>query len=328
MPSQDPAAVLEVRAPEFTERDAVEMIRAHWGLDAAVRPLVSERDQNFRVDGDDGRRFVLKIANAAEDAVVTDFQIQALVYIAGRVRALDLPIRCPEVVPTLDGAVSLTATGPTGTHVTRMVTWVHGLPLGDREASASLARRMGVYLAHLGRALAGFSHPGAAHSLLWDIQQASNLRPLIRHVPDAASANAVAAALDDFERYALPVLPALRAQVIHSDMNPDNVLVEAHEPDTVAGVIDFGDMLQAPLAADVAVACSYLRLFEGDPLRLMAEFIAGYHGVVPLTREADDPYLAARVTAERSAHHFLRRMRDIPRDHARQLFREVCAPAG
>lgn len=356
MPNQDPAAVLEVRAPEFTDRDAVAMIREHWGLDVEVRPLVSERDQNFRVDCDGGRRFVLKIANAAEDEVVTDFQIQALVYVAERVRALHLGIRCPEVVPTLDGAVSLPVTGPTGTHVTRMVTWLHGLPLGDREASASLARRMGIYLAHLGRALEDFSHPGAAHSLLWDIQQAANLRPLIRHVPDAASASAVAAALDDYERYALPVLPALRAQVIHSDMNPDNVLVEAQDPDTVAGVIDFGDMLQAPLVADVAVACSYLRLFEGDPLRLMAEFIAGYHGVVALTRdeidilfeliqarlcasitildwrgatrEADDPYLAARVTAERSAHHFLRRMREIPRDHARQLFRQVCASAG
>ena len=288
MPNNDPAAVLEVRAPAFTDRDAVAIIRTHWGLDAAVGPLVSERDQNFRVDSDDGRRFVLKIANAAEDEVVTDFQIQALVYIAGRVRALDIPIRCPEVVPTLDGAVSLPISGPDGTHVTRLVTWLDGLPLGDRDAGGRLARRMGVYLAYLGRALQGFSHPGSAHSLLWDIQQASNLRPLIRHVPDAAAADAVAAALDDFEHYAQPVLPSLRAQVIHSDMNPDNVLIDASDRDTVAGVIDFGDMLHAPLVADVAVACSYLRVFEGDPLRLMAGFIAGYHGVVPLTRDEID----------------------------------------
>ena len=355
MPNNDPAAVLEVRAPAFTDRDAVAMIRANWGLDATVRPLVSERDQNFRVDSDDGRRFVLKIANAAEDEVVTDFQIQALVYVAKRVQALGIPIRCPEVVPTLDGAVSLSMSGPDGTHVTRLVTWLDGLPLGERDASAGLARRMGVYLAHLGRALEGFSHPGSTHSLLWDIQQASQLRPLIRYVPDAAAANAVGAALDDYERYAKPVLPAMRAQVIHSDMNPDNVLVEASDPDTVAGVIDFGDMLHAPLVADVAVACSYLRVFEGDPLQLMAEFVAGYHGVVPLsrdeidilfeliqarlcasitildwrsaTREADDAYLAARVSGEKPAHHFLRRLRDIPRDHARQTFRQVCASA-
>ena len=48
---------------------------------------------------DDGRAFVLKITNAAEDPVVTDFQIRALLHIA----AQQADVRVPEVVPTLDG---------------------------------------------------------------------------------------------------------------------------------------------------------------------------------------------------------------------------------
>ena len=78
------------------------------------------------------------------------------------------------------------------------------------------------------------------------------------------------------------MLPNLRAQVIHSDLNPDNMLVDPNDRDQVAGVIDFGDMLHAPLIADPAIGCSYLKVTDGNPLTLMSEFIAGYQGVMPL----------------------------------------------
>jgi Ser/Thr protein kinase RdoA (MazF antagonist) len=139
-------------------------------------------------------------------------------------------------------------------------------------------------------------------------------------------------------------------------MNPDNLLVGADDPDVVAGIIDFGDMLHAPLIADVAIACAYLRPASGNPVALTAEFVAGYHGVVALetaeleilfeliqarvcasiaildwrgaTRHGDDPYLAGHSTGEGSAHHFLVRLRELPRAHARQLFTQVCASTG
>ena len=40
-------------------------------------------------------------------------------------------------------------------------------------------------------------------------------------------------------------------------MNPDNVLVSAEKASSVVGMIDFGDMLHAPLINDLAVACAY-----------------------------------------------------------------------
>jgi Ser/Thr protein kinase RdoA (MazF antagonist) len=53
----------------------------------------------------------------------------------------------------------------------------------------------------------------------------------------------------------------LRAQVIHSDANPENVLVAGKR----LGFIDFGDAIKAPLVFDVAIAASYMRVFDGDP---------------------------------------------------------------
>lgn len=349
-------AVLQERAPEFSDAEAMGILRTHWCIDANVRSLVSERDQNFRATATNGSEFVLKIANAAEPEAVTDFQIKALIHIRERVETLRLPIRVPEVRRTPDGQESVRIERGGAAHVVRVVSFVPGVPLGDNLPSPVLARNMGAYLANLGLALDGFSHPGSGHSLMWDIQQALNLRDLIRYVRSPETGEAVSAALDAFESHALPVMAGLRKQVIHSDMNPDNVLLDRAGGDTVAGVIDFGDMLAAPLVADVAIAGSYLRAPEGDPLSLIAEVLAGYQGVRSLTgneldvlfelvlarlcasiaildwraasREGDDPYLAERVDGVGSAEQFLLALLEIPREHARQVFRQVAASVG
>ncbi len=355
MQEQDPLAVIAQEAPQIPDKDAIAIARDRYGLDVTVRSLVSERDQNFRMQASDGKKYVMKIANAAERPVVTDFQVQALLYIENRVRERGIAVTVPEIVRMLDGGVSFLLPIDGVDHVVRVVTFIEGNPLADALPSPGLARNSGECLALLGQALQGFEHPGSEQSLLWDLQRALGLRKLVRYVREPIAAQAVDAALDDFEAYALPVLPSLRAQVIHSDLNPDNLVVREDDPDLVAGVIDFGDMLHAPLIADVAIGCSYLRVREGNPLTLMSEFVAGYHAVTPLepaeidilfelvqaricasvtildwraaVRGSDDPYLAGLDGVEQSAGQFLARLREIPREHARQVFRQVCASA-
>ena len=132
-----------------------------------------------------------------------------------------------------------------------------------------------------------------------------------------------------------------------------SVLIEAQDPTAVAGVIDFGDMLQSPLVVDIAVAASYLRVLEGDPLTHIAAFLAGYHAVRPLqtaeievlfelikarlcatiailcwrasVKGEDDPYLQNAASTESSAENFLGRLMHIPARDARRVFRQVCA---
>ena len=353
MQEADPQAVITEEQPAISDELAIRTVREHYGLEVSLRPLVSERDQNFLLQTAEGPRYVLKIANSAEDPVVTDFQIEALLHIERAITENDVPIAAPRVLHTLSGDKAIVLETPDGNYVTRVVSFIEGIPLGERIASPALARDMGGFLANLGRALAGFDHPGARHSLLWDMQRALELRPLIEHVPEAETAAAVAAALDDFEHYAVPVLPSLRRQIIHSDFNADNIVIEASNEDKVAGVIDFGDMLEAPLIADVAIGASYVRTTSGDPLALMLEFVAAYHRVNPLARDEldilfelikarlsasvvildwrvslrgeDDPYLQKIIYDEASARRVLRRLQEVPREHARRIFREACA---
>ena len=52
--------------PAFSDSEAISIAQEFYGIDARVSPLVSERDQNFRLDAIDGKRYTLKISNAAE----------------------------------------------------------------------------------------------------------------------------------------------------------------------------------------------------------------------------------------------------------------------
>ena len=140
---------------------------------------------------------------------------------------------------------------------------------------------MGRMAASLSCGLHGFSHPAAAHVLQWDIKHAAALRPLLPHIAENLRPLATET-LDRFDRDLARHLPALRAQVVHNDLNPHNVLTDPQNPDHITGVLDFGDMVQTPLICDAAVAAAY-QIDPAAPRASLQCFAAAYHAILPLT---------------------------------------------
>lgn len=271
-------AAISSPQPEFSEFAAKHILAAEFGLEGELLPLVSERDENFRVSVADGRQFVFKIANRAESSITTDFQIKALLHIEQR----QCPVATPKIVRTLGGADSALIYDGDAAHVCRVVSYLPGELLSELSMSPPLARNLGECAARLDLAMVDFEHPGDSPLLLWDLQRAAGLRELLAYVEEGDLRSAIAACLDDFDTRVQPALPELRRQVIHSDLHGDNVLAGGDHQNAIAGVIDFGDMLRAPLIMEVAVAASYLRSEERDALSLIIPFVVAYHSVTPL----------------------------------------------
>ena len=197
MPRTNPFAVIEAEIPQLPESEILQMLREHYGLEVELEALLSERDQNFRLRCGDGRQVVLKITNAVEAPLATDFQVQALLHLESYLADHDCPITVPRVLPTVDGSPDLPVASAGRQHIARVVGYVAGIPLGDTRASPTLCRRLGEYLAHLGTALHAFNHPGSAHGLLWDMQQALALRQILEHVSDLDLRQGIEGTLDD-----------------------------------------------------------------------------------------------------------------------------------
>ncbi|MBQ08723.1 MAG: hypothetical protein CMD96_02940 [Gammaproteobacteria bacterium] len=275
--------VLEHPAPGCDTNKALELATDWMETDESskITPLVSERDQNFLISTKD-EKTILKISNHKEEKGVLDFQNEALLHLEGSTN-----LNLPKVKKSINGEhLVLKMVGDEECFV-RMVSFVDGVPLDDIELNNTnlkpLHTSMGDFLAKLGKGLHGFSHPHQGHQLLWDIAQTENLFSLLDRIEDKQKRKMIEAALVYYQKNSKNLLSKQRKQVIHNDMNPDNVLVAKEDPCTVAGMIDFGDMLYAPLINDLSIACAYeaIRtesLFEGSKHLLL-----GYHNENKLT---------------------------------------------
>ena len=150
-------------------------------------------------------------------------------------------------------------------------------------AAIAVAQELEVPDEALLRALAGFGGRPPRTKLLWDISNAMELAELTGAV-DPARRPAIEAVLDEYARAVPPLAGVLRRQVIHNDFNPHNILIDPAAPTKIAGIIDFGDMVFAPLVNDLAIAAAY-HLAGDDWAALAGALIAGFHGKLPLRRE-------------------------------------------
>jgi hydroxylysine kinase len=269
---------LSVPPPVIPESEAIALASRHFGLGGNVARLTSERDANFHLTTGQGE-FVLKVSNPAEAPLVTNLQTRALLHIA----TVDPEIPVQRVLPSLEGRHEETIMGPDGqAMILRLFTYLPGLPLHKAERSAAQRRALGTALARLGLALRGLFHPAAGHELLWDIKHAARMRDLLQHIEDPARRALVERILDCFDAHVTPALPKLRAQIVHADFNPHNVLVAEGDHTRVAGILDLGDMVHTPLVNDLAIAASYQLAQVGDPLSEAGDLIGAYHAVTPL----------------------------------------------
>ena len=271
--TQDPAGtLLSLPPPRLTAQALAALAQAHWGLAGTLHPLTSERDQNHRLDTETGS-FTLKLANPGEPAPLTEFQTLALLHAADRAPGLPTP----RVIPARDGRPIIAT--PDG--ALRLLSWLPGTPLAHLPRTPALAAAIGQAIGQLDAALASFDHPAAAHHLLWDIQNVSDLTPLLPALADDLRPR-ITAFLARFTAETAPAFAQLPAQVIHGDFNPHNLLADPAEPTHLMGILDFGDMTRSYRICDLAVAASYL-IEPAAPLSLLIPLTRAYHAANPLT---------------------------------------------
>ncbi len=276
---------LDRNPPAFPDGEVRRLAAAVFGLEGDLKPLVSERDQNFRITTAKGETFVFKIANRDEDPGVVDLQVQGLLH----VERTDPGMVVPRIRRTRNGEpYGWTDGGDGNRHILRTVSWIEGEELRTQTYTPALMRSSGAAVARLARALRGFHHPSARHPLLWDVTQIAGLRPHAHHIADKGSRARVERVLDTFIADILPGLAKLRHQVIHNDANGDNMVVDPADREAIGGIIDFGDMIHTVLAADPAVTSADLIKLADDVLTPICEIVGGYDSVNPLEEDEID----------------------------------------
>lgn len=288
-----------VAAPNPVSTDeAMELVRVRYGLQTTGTRLTGERDENFRLSAHDGRQYVLKIANPAEDPLVTDLPTAALLH----VERTDPELPCPRVLRDLDGRTQSRYVDRSGTERTvRVLTFLPGKVLRSATRTAEQRAASGRLAARLGIALRDFAHPAASRPLIWDLRHASQSLRLLPELTDLPEREVIAELLHGVGEHVTTGFESLRQQVIHNDLNDLNLLVDPQDEARIAGVIDFGDLAQTALVADVAIL-SASQIDAGHPARnSIVDIVMAYHALAPLRPEELamlNPLIAGRILTD------------------------------
>ena len=274
------AAAFSTAVPELPLDEVAALASRLYGITGSIKSLAGERDQNACVEAADGARYVVKISNPSEPVAVVDFQIAALEHIANV--SPEQPV--PRVVRTLGGCTRDTVRLADGVATTvRVLTYLDGVQIRDTPRTTAQRRAMGTMLARLDLALHDFTHPAAMHEgLLWNVSAAHSLIDKLDAIVDAPRRKLAESFMTRFTEHVLPRLGSVRAQVIHNDYHLYNVLVAPDDHGRIVGIIDFGDMVHAPLVGELATAAAF-QMAGDDPFEGPAQFIGAYHQTLPLT---------------------------------------------
>jgi 4-aminobutyrate aminotransferase-like enzyme/Ser/Thr protein kinase RdoA (MazF antagonist) len=330
------------------------VLAANWAIDADLEPLAGEFDLNFHVSARDGRRFVLKVMRANCDASLVDMMCSAHDYVHAQGNASNTEFPVPSVVPATSGARWCAAVDADGRErFVWLISFIEGRNYAQfRPQDSVLIRELGQRIAHLDRAIAGFSHPAMQRDLKWDLLKADWIDAHAERIPGRAQ-RAIVQRISAQYAALKPALLREPIAAIHNDLNDYNILVahDAGQRPHVSGLLDFGDIVIGPTVAELAIAAAYVALDQPDPERAVAALVAGYNGVTPLTgaqldliwplilmrlavsvtnsammqlKRPDDPYV---VVSEAPAWRLLERAEYIPAARVAARLRVACGLA-
>jgi 4-aminobutyrate aminotransferase-like enzyme/Ser/Thr protein kinase RdoA (MazF antagonist) len=278
-------------APRFTRQQVAGMVADQYGFAVGAEPLSSERDQNYILTDAQGKRLLLKIANARETYAFLDFQNQLIEFLGSKGLALEFP----RIIANRAGEKITLIAGEGGKqHFIRLLSWIEGICFANvRPPSGHLLASLGRALAEMDRALLDFSHPAAHRRFHWDIRQADMA---FEHLP-LLPRERRGIVEGFFANWRKIDWAQLRSSVIQNDANDYNILVQPRGEDwRLAAVVDYGDAVHTATICELAIALAYVMLERKDPIATAAQVVAGYHQVYPLTEPEVEALYSLAVT--------------------------------
>lgn len=276
----DCVEVLTIAPPDVALADAVSVARLAYGYEGSIKPLGGERDKNYLVQSLGLVPMVLKFIHSAETVSETDLQIKVLNWLAQQAHQVQMP----QGLKTNSGEDIFLFQKNNQLIRVRAYTFVEGDALLGMKHPQALYRSFGEVAAQMVGALADFHHPALARVLLWDVMHFMQLTKWLADIDlEDALKNEMTAFFVRFEKSVLPRLRQLPQQVIHGDLSKSNTVGSAANAGQIQGVLDFGDLCQAPRVVELAIAASYAIDESDDVKHALQEVIAGYESILPLT---------------------------------------------
>jgi Ser/Thr protein kinase RdoA (MazF antagonist) len=269
--------VIGSQVPKFSNEAITNVAKELYGIEGKISSLVSYEDQNARIKTQNDS-YVLKIANNRFAAEALQMQVDIMAYLADAAPDLTLP----RVIPSKNGENIEIVDG----FLVRVFTFLEGNTLGNVARSPELYHDIGSFLGRFSTAMQGYSHPYAHKPAdFWNLDNVMACNLYLDDVDGAGCRARIERFYEIYEKNTLPKSPHLRKSIIHNDVNEQNLLVAAHNPHQVSGLIDFGELQYGTHINELAITLAYALLGEDDINMAARRIIDGYTEVFLLEAE-------------------------------------------
>ena len=268
-------------------------LREAYAIDGSLVRLPGE-NLNFLVQGDDGRKFIAKIAGHETPSEVVEMEFAALGYLS----RMQTKLQFPEIVINKHGKLETGINFHNSSDKRlRLLNYVRGENMSDLpDISDMLQRNLGESLAGFDLAMVGFDHPAAHRSHRWDLARAAQHRASVAAVPDPERRDVLYWAFNQLVNSFSRFSGRLRWQFIHGDANPENIRVDDGR---IVGLLDFGDSCHNPIVCDLAICLAYQMMDQDYPFEVAERVIRSFESVRPLLAEEREvllPLVCARLS--------------------------------
>jgi 4-aminobutyrate aminotransferase-like enzyme/Ser/Thr protein kinase RdoA (MazF antagonist) len=266
----------------FSTAEAELFIKKHYGLDVSASSLVGYDEQNFLLQANGGKKWVLKIATDEHNIHFLDAQVKIINHLVKS----NMKSKFQQFLLNADGKELTIIVIENINYYLRVLTYIDGTFWVDQQnKTALLYKDFGNFLGQMDKGLDSFSHPAMHRHYTWDISTAADANRKLKYIINHEKRRIAGYFLMQFETEVLPELSSLPHAYVHNDANDYNVLVSG---DKVAGIIDFGDMVYTARINNLAVACTYAMLNNNEPLHTAEMIVKAYNEINTLTEKETD----------------------------------------
>jgi Ser/Thr protein kinase RdoA (MazF antagonist) len=261
-------------------------IKTHYGLVGKLKNLPSYIDKNFLFTanatstGDDTFQYVIKISSQSTSIAEIECENAAMKHVASK----QINIQTPIVIESVDQQDLLNFTWPdTSVSKLRIVNFLPGDLYSQVDTEdAGLHKSLGDLTGQITQAFNDFKHPAAHRESNWDIAQLAQLEPNLSYYQGLKKSRLTSHFLD-FKNNTLPALDLLPKQVIHNDINDNNLIVTQVDGQlSCTGLFDFGDIVYTQRLCELAVTMTYALMSQKNFLKTAKNIYQGYQLTVEL----------------------------------------------
>ena len=261
---------------------AKNILKDLYCIEGILSFLPGEVDFNFKVETNEGSRFVLKIGRPNIQLEYLQFQQNILQHLEGDSTQKNLP----KVILSKEGKGISFFNDQNGVlRAVRLLSWTSGRVWSTvNPKTDSLRYSLGEKAGKLTKNLQKYDHSAAHRFFDWDIAKAEWIREYLQlFTKEQAS---IATHFLTIFSSLQPQYETLRKSIVHNDVSDNNCLVsnDLDHPSVIA-IIDFGDAIYTQIINDLSICCAYAIMHHNDPLAASLPIVEGYHKAFPVSEK-------------------------------------------